>query len=384
MADFEDGSGDSAKLATLRRYLRALTNVATRLHSLLDVDHVVATVVEALVTDFDAALARVWLFEPRSRVLRLRASAGLSAQVAGSSHEVIDLANQPHKIGAVVRDKRPFISNALRGDSGFDQTWVEHERLESVAIFPLVAADELRGVLAYFSRRPLEEGAVDALTAFVAGLGISLSDAQLLAQVNAAREWAEAGQRRATFLAEAASALAAESDLDGALRALARVAVPQLGDWCAIDLPAGTGGRGNRVAAAHIDPELAELPFELQRRWPADNTAPAGFPHVLRTGQVEYWPEVPESMLRGAARDEDHLKVMRQLGFASYLCVPITVGGRVLGAITCVSARPERRFGPADLSTAEELARRAAVALQTLSNAHGDGRETARAPQTNR
>jgi GAF domain-containing protein len=382
VADFDDGSGDSATLATLRRYLHAMTNVVTRLHSLLDVDQVLATVVEALVNDFDAALARVWLFEPRSRILRLRASAGLS--VAGDAQETIDLATHPHKIGAVARDKRPFISNALRGDAGFDQAWVEHEHLKSVAIFPLIVANEVRGVLAYFSRRPLEEGTVDVLAAFVATLTLSLSDAQLLARANAAREWAEAGQRRASFLAEAASALAAESDLDGALQALVRVAVPQLGDWCAIDLPAGKSGRGRRVAAAHIDPALAQLPLELQQRWPADMTAPAGFPHVLRTGQVEYWPEVPESMVRGAARDEEHLRIMRQLGFASYLCVPINVGGRVMGALTCVSARPERRFGPADLATAEELARRAAMALRTLSSAPGDGRETARAKQTNR
>jgi GAF domain-containing protein len=210
------------------------------------------------------------------------------------------------------------------------------------------------------------------------------SDDDELLQANIARERAEAGQRRANFLAHAASALVAATDLESALQALARVAVPQLGDWCAIDLPIGKSGRAQRVAWAHVDPSLAHLPVELQRRYPADPAAAAGFPHVLRTGQVEYWPEVPESMLRGAAVDEDHLKIMRQLGFASYMCVPISRGGRVLGAMTFVSARANRRFAPTDLATAEELARRAALALETLSRTPGDGRQAPRAPQTDR
>ena len=349
-----------------------MTSSVTRLTSLLDVDQVAATVVDVLARDFDAALARIWLYEPRDQMLRLRASSGPSNGV------------YPKKVDEVARAKQPFVRNGLGGDPELDQEWVQRERIESAAIFPLLSAGELRGVLAYFSRQRLEDGAEDVLAALVALLTTSLSDAQRLARVDAAREWAEAGQRRASFLAQAASALAAESDLDGALQALARVAVPTLGDWCAIDLPAGPRGRGQRVAASHVDPQLAQLPFELQQRWPADISAPAGFPHVLRTGQVEYWPEVPESMLRGAARDEDHLKIMRHLGFASYMCVPIRVGERVLGALTCVSARAERRFAPADLATAEELARRAALALETLSHTRGDGRETARAPQTHR
>jgi GAF domain-containing protein len=188
--------------------------------------------------------------------------------------------------------------------------------------------------------------------------------------------------RRTTFLPQATAAMEAAADFDALFRALANASVPTLGDWCAIDVPAGMRGRARRVAAAHVDPTLAELPVELQERYPADPNGPAGFPHVLRTGEVEYWPEVPESMLRGAARDEDHLKMMQRLGFTSYICVPVAVDGRVLAAVTFVSSRPERRFGPPDLSTAEELARRAAVALEALTNAAENGKPPPRATQT--
>src|SRR5262249_22814247 len=105
---------------------------------------------------------------------------------------------------------------------------------------------------------------------------------------------------------------------------------------------------------------------------------------VLRTGEVEYWPEVPESMLRGAARDEEHWKIMCQLGFASYICVPVSAGGRVLAAVTFVSAHPDRHFGPADLATAEELARRAAQAVQGLTNGPRNAKDPARASQATR
>src|SRR5262249_45613269 len=77
-------------------------------------------------------------------------------------------------------------------------------------------------------------------------------------------------EKRATFLSEVTAALAAAPDIDSLLQLLAKVSIPNLGDWCAVDVPVGTQGRSQRVATAHVDPALSALPQDLQRRYPAD------------------------------------------------------------------------------------------------------------------
>jgi PAS domain S-box-containing protein len=160
-------------------HLRAVTAAAAHLTSLLDVDRVVELAVETLVTRFDAALARVWLREPGTEMLRLRSSAGLSTQVAGSARERIELAGHPFKIGVVARTRRPFIKNGLQGDSQFDQEWVARERVEAVAAFPLLVASDLRGVLVAFFREKLEEEVFEVLAMLSALVATAVTDAEL-------------------------------------------------------------------------------------------------------------------------------------------------------------------------------------------------------------
>src|SRR5262249_36813813 len=83
---------------------------------------------------------------------------------------------------------------------------------------------------------------------------------------------------------------------------------------------------------------------------------------VVRTGRSELVAEISEAMIQAAARDEEHLRLLRQLGLRSYLCVPLAAQGRTLGALTFVTSESGRRYGPADLAVAEALAGRAAIA----------------------
>jgi GAF domain-containing protein len=96
----------------------------------------------------------------------MRASAGLSRRTTESSRARIDLRRYRYKVGVVARSREPFISNAIVGDSDFDQRWVHRERLVSVAIVPLIAGDALQGVLALFFRVTLSEQVVGALKLF--------------------------------------------------------------------------------------------------------------------------------------------------------------------------------------------------------------------------
>jgi hypothetical protein len=132
----------------------------------LDPEQLLDLVVDTLATDFQAALARIWVYEPDENVLLLRASAGLSRRTRESSRARIDLRRYRYKVGVVARSGEPFVSNGIVGDREFDQRWVRRERLLSVAIVPLSTRDGLQGVLALFFRVALSEQVVGALKLF--------------------------------------------------------------------------------------------------------------------------------------------------------------------------------------------------------------------------
>ncbi|HEX2180737.1 MAG TPA: PAS domain S-box protein, partial [Rubrobacteraceae bacterium] len=181
------------------------------------------------------------------------------------------------------------------------------------------------------------------------------------------RELREVEERRRAeealrFLSEASTELSSSLDYRSTLAGVARLTVPQLADWCAVDVLEEDGGV-HRLAVEHQNPEKVAWAHELQERYPPDEDAPRGLSEVLRSGRSELYPEIPAQMLAAAARDPEHLRIMRELGFTSAMIVPLVARGRTLGAITLVSAESGRRYGRADLRFAEELASRAALAV---------------------
>jgi len=173
------------------------------------------------------------------------------------------------------------------------------------------------------------------------------------------RKEAERTQR---FLAEAGALLASSLDYRATLASVARLAVPTLADWCGVDVFAEDGSV-ERLAVAHEDPGKVPLALELQERYPADPETPGGVHNVFRTGNPEFYPEVTDTMLEATARDAEHLRLLREIGFRSVIIVPMVARGRTLGAVTLVLSELGRRFGESDLRLAEELARRSATAV---------------------
>ena len=164
------------------------------------------------------------------------------------------------------------------------------------------------------------------------------------------------------LLAEASAELSSSLDYRATLARVARLAVPQLADWCAVHILEEDGSLG-RVAVVHEDPEKVEMARELEDRYPADPEAPSGTYNVIRTGRPEFYPEIPDEVLEASAIDEEHLRLLREVGFTSAMTVPITARSRTLGTITLVSAESGRPYTEADLRLAEDLARRSASAV---------------------
>lgn len=183
---------------------------------------------------------------------------------------------------------------------------------------------------------------------------------QALERAQALLEAKTAGDKL-SFLAEASAELARSLDYRTTLTNLARLVVPRLADWCSVQVL--DEGVLRTVAVTHTDPAKIEFAREINERYPVDLDAPTGVPNVLRTGLSEMIPVITEEMLIAGARDEEHLRIIRELGLSSYLVVPLTTAGTTFGAISLVSAESGKHFGPDDLVMAEDIARRAAIAV---------------------
>ena len=179
----------------------------------------------------------------------------------------------------------------------------------------------------------------------------------------AAREAAERAQNRLTFLTEASTMLATSLDFEETLRNVARIAVPRFADWAAVDV-VDDDGHVQRLGVAHVDPAKVEFVYELQRRYPTHPSAPRGIHQVIRTGQPDLFPSITEEMLAAAARDDEHLRLIRGLGLAAAIIVPIIIRDETVGAISFIWAESGRTYSIEDLHLAQDLARRAAGAIE--------------------
>jgi two-component system, cell cycle sensor histidine kinase and response regulator CckA len=166
---------------------------------------------------------------------------------------------------------------------------------------------------------------------------------------------------RARFLAEASRILASSLDYEQTLRNVAELAVPELADWCAVDLL--EDGAVRRVAVHHQDPARVDLVRRLEERYPADPQATVGVPQVLRSRKPEFAASIPPELIERVARDAEHLKLLRSLGLRSYIVAPLLTRDRVLGALTVVYAESGRHYSEDDVALIEDVARRAATAI---------------------
>jgi len=188
--------------------------------------------------------------------------------------------------------------------------------------------------------------------------GLAQANQSLRAEI-AERERAEQSLR---LLAEASRQLAESLEYENQLAKIARLAIPMLGDWCAIDVIEESGAV-KRVAIAAHDPGKEELGHRIQEHYPFDATMPYGTAQVLRTREPEVYLEISDELLAASAHDEEHLAMLRAVGLKSFMSVPLAARDKLLGAITFATYEAHRAYGQSDLRLAELLARRIAVAI---------------------
>jgi PAS domain S-box-containing protein len=183
-------------------------------------------------------------------------------------------------------------------------------------------------------------------------------------------------ERESQFLAEASDVLSAGLDADTAMEKLTRLCVPRFADWSVVHVLEGDSLVV--VSLAHGDPRRVEELRELQRRFPIDMKREHGAPRVVRTGRSELITDVTEALLAESMRDPERLVAARSLGIKSLLVVPLRARGQTLGALTLAYAESNQHYDEADLVLAEELGRRAALALDN-ARLYGAAQEAVRA-----
>ncbi len=177
----------------------------------------------------------------------------------------------------------------------------------------------------------------------------------------------EVAERRRTedsvrFLASAGAELAESLDAEEISATLARIVVPALADWCCVDL-VDDSRQIRRMVVLHVDPAKSSLAREFREKVVPEWSSPQPPSVVLRSGVPFLLPEASDEVIQGALRDAEHFRLVRALGTRSVaLAVPMLAHGRTVGVITCCSDR-SRRYGPDDVKIAQELALRAALAV---------------------
>jgi GAF domain-containing protein/anti-sigma regulatory factor (Ser/Thr protein kinase) len=167
---------------------------------------------------------------------------------------------------------------------------------------------------------------------------------------------------RLAFLAHASSVLGRTLDYRETLSNLAKLVVPRLADWSSVQVM--EEGQLSTVAVAHVDPDKVEFARQLQQRYPSDPNATVGVPQVIRSGRSELYPVLTDEQVSANAVDDEHRDLIRSLGIRSALSVPLTGRRGTFGAMTLIAAESGRLYDESDLSFAEDLAARAAVAVE--------------------
>lgn len=173
-------------------------------------------------------------------------------------------------------------------------------------------------------------------------------------------------EQRSRLLAEASQLLAESLDYESTLQQVTHLIVPHLADWCSVDIVGGDGLTIETMAIAHVDPEKVQWARSWREYYKPSVSRNRGLSLVVKTGKSEFYPEIPRETIQNAianAESDGLREILQKVDIRSLMIVPLISRGQVLGGITLVWSESNRRYTQEDLVFAEELALRAATAV---------------------
>jgi signal transduction histidine kinase/ActR/RegA family two-component response regulator len=352
---------------------RSATQLA-RLHALTGVlaqtitwPQVVEAVVDMVMAATGARSGGLWVLAANGATVSLLRSVGPTGPTSDQFTDVP--LNQPMRLpilDTIVSGTPSWIESCSQMEESYPamaKLFAKAGGESALACLPLFAQGRCIGGLAlnYDGVRRFDESERAFLQVMSWYSAQALERARLYAAEKSARAVAEANERRSEFLARAGTILSSSLDYPSTLASVATAAVPGVADWCIVEIDEDRR-RGLPAVVAHVDPDKAEFVRDLSLRFRRHSDA-AGMPAVIRTGKSELYPSISPSSLREYLNDAELADLYGRTGMTSAMVVPIAVRAQTLGAILLVSTRPERLYGDEDMAMAEELGRRAGVAV---------------------
>ena len=352
---------DEAERAELQRRLSLLVEASASLLNSPETESVRSATMslarQLLVADGYA----VWVNDPGQPGWRAAASEGISDDF---SNRVIS--SYRGGVARALSFSEPLAVTDVAAEPLLEEQLAayRHEGIRSVLVCPMRLGSERVGTLVFYYRTPHAFSDIDVQTgqALANLAAAALTTAELYEEQRAQRHAAESRQRHAAFLADATTILSRSLDYEHTLAVVARLAVPEIADWCVVDM-LDEVGRLQRLAVAHFDPAKVEYARALQQRYPADPNSTAGVHEVLRTGKPVMMASIPADRVAATARDDEHRRILAELGLTSYMCVPLLSTSGTIGALSFVFAESGRHYTERDLAFAQDVAARAALAI---------------------
>lgn len=350
---------------TLAR-LESLTELAFALSGAITPQEVSDLVVEQGMRQANADIATLYALDEGGQELELLAQRGVAREVLAKILRINRHEGNPR----VLETLSTGVSVWAENEREYDAIFPEVARLQSTGqrakalwSVPLVVEGKPVGLLGmgfYEPRRFSDEDRRFAETF------AKLCAQALLRALRREREIATRRrfERQRAFLARAMETFASSLDYLTTLSRVAELVVPELADWCTVHILEPGALTPRQLAVAHVDPAKVAYAREIGERYPADRNATTGAPQVIRTGISELYPNIPMPLVEAAAKDADHLRILRELKLESAMIVPLrSEAGRTLGAMSFIYADSGRRYTEEDLSFAEDFARRAVLAI---------------------
>ena len=286
----------------------------------------------------------ILLLDDERRFLTVRAARGFDAEIEAA----VPIPFGEGMAGQVAASGKPVLIDDLSSVE-LASPHLRERGINSLVAIPIATEDRVIGVAHAGSTQPRYFGDEDVrlLGLMADRIALAVTQARLYEAERSARRDAEEAHGRLSFLAEASTILSSSLDYESTLQVVARLVVPHLADWCAVDVT-DSEERLARIAVAHAALPHDELLHRAGQLRPPEPGDPVGPFAVLRRGSSELAPDVPDDILGSLGGDVAGAEALRQLGFASYMCVPLHGRDRVLGTITVRvgRARPLRRGRP--------------------------------------
>ena len=360
-----DGASRQNSVSTLRRTL--LLDLGVRAVAGGSLEAICHDAVTMMLTGLEVEYCAIFNLSRDAADLTVVSAAGWDAGAVEGLSIAADIDTQA---GYALHAREPIVVDNAASDTRFTLPAVLRAKgVRSGIVARIAGGGRPFGVIAAYSASRRVYTTDDAQ--FVAGIAIALAGmyerkrldaerAELAGRDKLHRASTELATRRAAFLAQTATVFDAALEPEATLVNLARLAVPALAECAIVDL-VPDDGYVRRVEVIEVDPTRRETAQTVRRHAP-NLRGDSPFSRAIRTGQPALVPDVPHRTADDAG-DPEHARLMKLLECQSLLLIPLVARGQTLGLLTLASRDSARQYDAADLAVAQELAGRAAIAL---------------------